>query len=173
MWIKLEEIFTHVADSAVRTDFVKRLWRMAQQPGVQIICTLRVDFIGECGDVVVDEKGLRLDRVAYDDRHRSFIAQLDGEQLHAIIEGPAQRVGLQLEAGLTNRMVEAIGAEPGALLEHTLDLLWLRRSGRTLSQAGYDALGQLSGALSQHAEALLQRLGRKSSGQLSVCWCDW
>lgn len=160
---QLEEIFTHVTDSAVRTDFVKRLWRLAQQSGVQIICTLRVDFIGECGDVVVDEKGLRLDRVAYDDRHRSFIAQLDGEQLRAIIEGPAQRVGLQLEAGLTSRMVEAIGAEPGALplLEHTLDLLWLRRSGRMLTQAGYDALGQLSGALSQHAEALLLRLSEE------------
>lgn len=157
---QLEEIFTHVSDRAQRTDFVQRLWRLAQRPDLQIIATVRVDFIGECGDLVLDPTGLRLDRVAYDPAHRVFVAQLAPEQLREIIEGPAQRVGLVLESGLTGRLLEAVGNEPGALplLQHTLDQLWLRREGRTLSQASYDALGQLTGALARHADALIVRL---------------
>lgn len=110
--------------------------------------------------MVLDESGLRLDRVAYDQAHRVFIAQPGAEQLRAAIEGPAQAVGIGLEPGLTNRMLEAVGAEPGALplLSYTLDLLWLRRTGRMLTQAGYDAIGQIAGALSQHADAILDRM---------------
>jgi hypothetical protein len=157
---QLEEIFTHVSDPALRTAFVQRLWQLAQRPHIQIIATLRVDFIGECGDLVLDPAGLRLDRVAYDPAHRVFVAQLEPAQLREIIEGPAQRVGMVLEPGLTGRLLEAVGNEPGALplLQHTLDQLWLRREGRTLSQAGYDALGQLTGALARHADALILRL---------------
>lgn len=89
-----------------------------------------------------------------------FIAQPGPEQLRAAIEGPAQAVGIRLEPGLTNRMLEAVSGEPGALplLSYTLDLLWLRREGRMLTQAGYDAIGQIAGALSQHADAILDRM---------------
>lgn len=158
---QLEELFTHGQDATVRTQFVRHLWQLAQHPNVQIIATLRVDFIGECGEVMVDRSGLRLDRIAYDDAHRVFVAQMGPDDLRATIEGPAQRVGIALEAGLTSRMLEAVLGEPGALplLQHTLDQLWLRREGRTLTQKGYDALGQLGGALSQHAEALFSKLG--------------
>ena len=98
---QLEEIFTHVSSPAVRTVFMQRLWTLAQQPTVQIIATLRVDFIGECGGIVLEDgaKGLRLDNVAYDEAHRVFIAQLGIEQIRATIEGPAHKVGLVLEAG--------------------------------------------------------------------------
>ncbi len=159
---QLEELFTHVHDTTVRTQFVQALWQLSQKPHIQIIATLRVDFIGECGEVVLDESGRRLDRVAYDDSHRVFVAQMGSEELRETIEGPAKRVGIKLEAGLTNRMLEAVTGEPGALplLQHTLDQLWLRREGRTLTQKGYDALGQLGGALSQHAESLFGKLGK-------------
>lgn len=157
---QLEEIFTHVSNPALRTQFVQRLWQLAQQPGVQVLTTLRVDFISECGELVVDAHGLRLDRVAYDEASRIFIAQLAPEQLRATIEGPALAVGLTLEPGLTSRMLEAIGTEAAALplLQHTLDQLWLKRSSRLLTQASYDAIGQVAGALSQHAETIIQKL---------------
>ncbi len=159
---QLEEIFTQVHDAAMRTQFVQKLWRLSQQPNVQIIATLRVDFIGECGEVVLDDSGRRLDRIAYDDAHRVFVAQMGNDELRETIEGPARRVGIKLEAGLTSRMLEAVAGEPGALplLQHTLDQLWLRREARTLTQKGYDSLGQLAGALSQHAESLFATLGK-------------
>lgn len=160
---QFEEIFTHIADPLERQKLVQRLWNLARDPEsrVTIIATLRVDFIGECGGVAVDSTGRRLDSVAYDQAHRVFVAQLGPEQLRAAIEGPAARVGVALESGLVSRMLEAVGTEPGALplLSHTLDLLWLRREGRTLTQAGYDAIGQITGALAQHADALLGRMG--------------
>lgn len=159
---QFEEIFTHVADAATREELVRRLWRLASDPeaGVFVLVTLRVDFLGECGAVVIDEAGRRLDVVAYDQEHRVFIPWLATDQLRAAIEGPAQRVGIKLEAGLTSRMLEAVGAEPGALplLSYTLDLLWLRREGRTLTQAGYEAVGQVVGALSQHADTLIGQM---------------
>lgn len=159
---QLEEIFTHLTDAAGRDALMRRLWRLASGPeaGVSIIATLRVDFLGECGAVAIDDAGRRLDEVAYDQGHRVFIPWLAAEGLAAAIEGPAQRVGLELEPGLTGRMLEAVGAEPGALplLSYTLDLLWLRREGRTLTQAGYEAVGQVAGALSRHADALLSQM---------------
>lgn len=159
---QLEEIFTHVSTPAARTEYLRRLWQLAQKSNIQIIATLRVDFIGDCGEILLEDgdKDLRLDNVAYDDAHRVFIAQLGIAQIRTTIEGPAQKVGLVLEAGLTNRMVEAVEAEPGALplLQHTLDLLWLRRDGRVLTQASYDEIGQLAGALSQHADALIVKM---------------
>jgi hypothetical protein len=127
---------------------------------VTVLVTLRVDFLGECGSVILDDAGLRLDVVAYDPGHRVFIPWLGREQLRAAIEGPAQRVGIKLEAGLVSRMLEAVGAEPGALplLSYTLDLLGLRREGRTLTQAGYEAVGQVAGALTQHADTLIGKM---------------
>ena len=62
---------------------------------------------------MIDESGLRLDRIAYDDAHRVFVAQLGPKELLATIEQPAARVGIALEAGLTSRMLEAVSGEPG------------------------------------------------------------
>ena len=159
---QLEEIFTHVSDLQVRTQFVQRLWKLAKTDNVSVIATLRVDFLGDCGDIVLEAQGpyQKLDQVVYSEAHRVFVAQLGSDQLHTIIDGPAARAGLTLEAGLTSRMVEALDSEPGALplLQHTLDLLWLHREGSVLTQKSYDALGQLAGALAQHADALMIKL---------------
>lgn len=159
---QLEEIFTHVRDLTLRTQFMQRLWKLSKQDSLSVIATLRVDFLGDCGNILLEaqEPHRKLDQVVYDDAHRVFIAQLRSDQLRTTIEGPAARVGLTLEAGLTSRMVDALGAELGALplLQHTLDLLWLHREGSVLTQQSYDALGQLAGALSQHADALMERL---------------
>lgn len=159
---QLEETFTHVQDLSVRTAFLQQLWKLSQTDHVTVIVTLRVDFLGDCGDIVLETEAphRKLDQVVYDEAHRVFIAQLRSDQLRTTIEGPAARVGLTLEAGLTSRMVEALGTETGALplLQHMLDLLWIHREGSVLTQRSYDALGQLAGALSQHADALIVKL---------------
>jgi tetratricopeptide (TPR) repeat protein len=159
---QLEEIFTHVHDLSVRSAFLQQLWKLSQTDQVAVIVTLRVDFLSDCGDILLETESphRKLDQIVYDEAHRVFIAQLRSDQIRATIEGPAARVGLTLEAGLTSRMIEAVGTETGALpiLQHTLDLLWLHREGNVLTQHSYDELGQLAGALSQHADALLEKL---------------
>lgn len=160
---QFEELFTQCADAAAREAFAQRLWSLARLPDAQthVIITIRVDYLGQCGDLVVDESGLRLDRVAYDEAHRVFVAQMTPAQMRAAIEEPANKVGLLLEAGLVDRMLADVEGEPGALpvLSYTLDLLWQNRDGRMLTQAAYDALGGVAGALHGRANALLDGLG--------------
>lgn len=156
---QFEELFTGAIAPPLRDAFVQRLWRLASdvRSGVIVIITLRVDFLGRCGEVKLDASGLRLDRVAYDEAHRVFVAQLNAEGLSQAIEGPARMVGLQFEEGLTQRILTDVGAEPGALplVEFALDQLWQRRHGRVLTQAAYDEIGGVAGALSQEGDRLL------------------
>ncbi|MBL9006853.1 MAG: CHAT domain-containing protein [Myxococcales bacterium] len=159
---QFEELFTQTSNIAEREALVRRLWSLSSrdEPDLRVIVTLRVDFIGRCGELVVNDDGLRLDRVAYDEQHRVFVAQLEPAQLRASIVEPARKVGLDLQDGLIDRMVHEVGGEPGALplLEDALDVLWQKRSGRLLTQAAYDSLGGVVGALQMRADAILDRL---------------
>gem|GEM_PF-679748 len=155
---QFEELFT-LAPEDQREDFTRRLWSLSRLPdsGVSVLTTIRVDFLGHCGDVVVDESGLRLDRVAYDENHRVFVAQMGVAEMRAAIVEPARRVGLTLEDGLAERMLAEVEGEPGALpvLSYTLDLLWQRRQNGRLTSAAYEELGGVVGALHRKADALL------------------
>jgi WD40 repeat protein len=159
---QLEEIFTQTQAAGVRSTFLQKLWVLASapEPGLRVLLTLRVDFIGRCGEIVLDASGLRLDRVAYDEAHRTFVAQMAPEQLRAAIVEPARKVGLELSAGLAERMLAEVDAEPGALplLQDALDMLWQRRQGNRLSQAVYDELGGVVGTLRGRADAALDQL---------------
>lgn len=156
---QFEEIFTQDVDPVERDAFVHRLWRLAQadRPRTDVVITIRVDFLGHCGQIAVDDSGLRLDKIAYDDQHQVFVAQLDPDQMRQVIEAPARKVGLQLEAGLAERMLADVSGEPGALpvLQYALDLLWQNRSGRTLTQAAYEEMGGVTGALHGKADGII------------------
>lgn len=158
---ELEEIFTQTESPDQRESFVARLWQLASEPGgLRILLTLRVDFIPRCGELFVDAQGLRLDRVAYDERHRIFVSLPEPAQLRAAIVEPARRVGLSLQAGLADRILAEVGREPGALplLQDALTALWQRRDGNLLTQDAYDALGGAVGALEHRADAVLASL---------------
>lgn len=158
---QLEELFTHGADPATRGAFGKRLWALSQGgSGVFCVATLRVDFLGRCGEIAIDEKGQWLDRVAYDDAHRVFVAQPGPERLVEAIREPAESVGLQIAPALVQRMVSEVAGEPGALplLSHLLDLLWQGRRGRELSEDAYAELGGVAGALEGSADRLYESL---------------
>ncbi|MCG8422838.1 MAG: CHAT domain-containing protein [Proteobacteria bacterium] len=165
---QFEELFTAVEDPAQRQALVRRLWSLCrEQTSIHCIITIRVDFLGACGDIVVDDSGIRLDQVAYDEAHRVFVAQMGPDQLRAAIEEPAQLVGLELEPGLANAMLDDIGAEPGALplLQYTLDLLWQRRTGRMLTADAYRELGGVTGALQKRADGLIESFDSEQKKQ--------
>lgn len=161
---QFEEVFTHVSNEETRQSFARKLWELAthrdSEPPTSLVMSLRVDFIGRCGELILTDSGLSLDRLAYDDAHRVFLSRLAVEQLRAVITEPAARVGLALEEGLASRILNELGTEPGALpiLEHTLDILWQRRQGRFLTQQAYDEMGGVTGALKGHADALIDSL---------------
>lgn len=159
----LDDLFVHGADHAVQTQYLRLLWKIARAPDMQVavVASLQLDFIGRCGEIVLDDTtDLRLDRFAYDPRHRVFVAQLGLPQLRAAIEGPARAIGAELEPGLVERLVADVAGQAGALplLQHALALLWQRRHGRTLTLAAHDAIGGVAGALERHAERVLEAM---------------
>lgn len=167
---QLEELFTLVADAGERAAFARLLWHLARAPAgpVSVIMTLRIDFLGRCGEVVLEPASdLRLDRIAYADDHRVTIPQMARAQLREAIEGPARAVGLALEGGLVERILGDVRGEPGALpaISYVLDLLWAARADGLLTQADYDALGGVAGALYGRAEALLEAMSAAELGQ--------
>ncbi|HRI55405.1 MAG TPA: hypothetical protein PLW65_34970, partial [Pseudomonadota bacterium] len=156
------ELFAQTAAPTERRALVQGLWRLFCQaaPLVRVIITLRVDFVGQCGELLVSPSGPRLDRVAFDEAHRVFIAQQEPAQLQQCIEQPADKVGLQLEAGLSAALLADVGNEPGALplLEDALDMLWLRRQGGRLTHQAFAEIGGVVGALEKRADALVDAL---------------
>ncbi len=161
---QFEELFTHTREPAQRQRFVRRLWALASAADGRhsVVVTLRVDFIGRCDELVLrgGPEALRLDQVAYDEPHRVFIARMGAAQLRAAIEEPARVLGLALEPGLVSRILEDVEGEPAALVlvQDTLDTLWRRRRGVTLTQASYDEVGGVTGALRKRADELLTSL---------------
>lgn len=161
---QLEELFTLLPPEQrdQRQRFARELWRLASDPGTgtSVIATLRIDFIGACGDLTLDGSGARLDQIACDKDFGTLVAQMNADELRAAIERPAAALGLVFDAGLVDQILAEIGDSPAnlPLLAYTLDKLWENRDGRTLTLAAYRKMGGVSGALQSHAEALVARL---------------
>ncbi|MEE9417773.1 MAG: WD40 repeat domain-containing serine/threonine-protein kinase [Acidimicrobiales bacterium] len=81
-----------------------------------------------------------------------------GELREAIV-GPARFVGLSLEDGLVDAMLDEAGAEPGSLplISHALVETWANRRGRLLTLDGLAAAGGVSGAVARSAESLFDK----------------
>ncbi|MEY3213625.1 MAG: hypothetical protein RIT28_4106, partial [Pseudomonadota bacterium] len=157
---QLEELFTNGAPRDELTAFAARLWAILAD-GVRCIAAIRGDYLDRLGEIAVPG-GRRLDSYAYDDAHRVFIGRLRPDELREAIVRPAAVVGLQFEPGLVERVLEDIGEEPGALplVQHCMDQLWERREGRIFTLRAYEVeIGGVDGALSRHADAVLNALG--------------
>ncbi len=165
---QLEELFTRLG-SEERQALMRGLWRLAREPelGCVVLATLRLDHLERCSEVMLEE-GMRLDAAVSSEEHRVFVARMEPEELAEIIQRPAQRVGLELEPGLVDRLRKDVGLEPGglALLEHALDLLWQKRQGRWLTHQAYEELGGVAGALTQTADRLYEALSESERRQV-------
>jgi formylglycine-generating enzyme required for sulfatase activity len=116
---------------------------------VLIIATLRSDFFGQFQLHPSGLHGWAGDPIA--------LGPMDPSGFRQVIEGPAVRVGLRLEPGLSDALVadtETGDALP--LLAFTLEELWKQRvagAGLTLEQ--YETFGRLKGAVQRKADAVL------------------
>ncbi len=153
-----QELF-RLEDPRERDHCFRLLQAATGERDVVVLAAIRLDYLGRCEEIRLADGG-RLDALIYDDAHRVFLGALSPERLAEAITGPAARVGLQLEPGLVEVLLDETGAEPGALplLQHLLDRLWLRREGRLLTHRALRALGGLSGALAGTAQSLLAGL---------------
>lgn len=147
---QFEEVFTHCADPVERQAFCAEL--AARATWCRVVIALRADHLGELAahpDLArTVERGLYL------------LGPMGADALRTAITGPADRSGLLLEPGLVDLLVREVEGEPGALplLSHALRQTWERRSGRTLTVAGYRATGGIRESVAHSAEGLYESL---------------
>ncbi|WP_433717257.1 trypsin-like peptidase domain-containing protein [Actinoplanes sp. CA-051413] len=111
--------------------------------------------------IVVTLRGGQLDTVATGETAVAMqaglvlVAPMTAGQLRAAVTAP----GAEFEPGLVERIVADAGTEPGTLplLEFTLDRLWQRREHGLLTNAGYDELGGVEGAVARYADRTYER----------------
>jgi WD40 repeat protein/class 3 adenylate cyclase len=141
---QLEELFSATRDKDERDAFVELL--TAERTGLKVIVALRADHYVQAATFPSLARLLSTSQV--------LVAPLSRAELAAIIERPAQRVGLRVEDDLVEALVTDCGDEPGALplLSTALLELWQTRSEGRLTLAAYRATGGLHGAVGRLAE---------------------
>ncbi|MFI0721708.1 hypothetical protein [Streptomyces sp. NPDC021224] len=181
---QFEEIFTQCEDEAERRAFVEELaWladpRDGQEPLGLVVLGLRADFYAQCAAYPWLRGAVQGNQV--------FLGPMSRAELRDAVVLPAQRAGLQVEAGLPEvllRDLGASGAGPGGtggrggsaespgdyeagrlpLLAHALRTTWTRRDGGVLTVRGYQETGGIEHAVADTAERVFARLGRETEG---------
>ncbi len=143
---QFEELLTQTAPTD-RARFTELL-RPALTGPVRVVATLRPEFLDQ---LLVDPELATLPT------RTSTLRPLRREALRAVIEKPARLAGINLDEGLSDRLVDDTDTgEALPLLAFTLAQLaeGVGRGGR-LSRARYDQLGGVQGALTHQADAAL------------------
>jgi DNA-binding winged helix-turn-helix (wHTH) protein/WD40 repeat protein len=151
---QFEELFT-LNPPQTQARFTRLVGRLVAESGLRIVLGLRDDFFMRCGEHP------DLAPVFHD---VTPLLPPSAEGLKRALREPAARQGVSFEdEALVAEMTEAVSAERGALplLAFAASRLWEERDrerGR-LTREAYERIGGMGGALAQHAEATLQRLG--------------
>ena len=156
VWVvdQAEELFTLCPDEAARRAAIANLVRAAVVPGGRtvVVMAMRADFYHRCAHYP------ELAALVADSQY--LASPLDAVALRRVIEEPAAAVGLELEPGLVDTILDDVADRPGALplLEHALFELWDRRRGATLTLEGYRDSGGIDGAIAVRAESTYNEL---------------
>src|SRR5215213_2572258 len=151
---QFEEVFTSCHDQRERAAFLAALTAAAQAADgyASVVLVVRADYYGDCAADRTLAELLAADHV--------LVGPMTAEELRRAIQGPAERAGLRLEAGLVEQLLDDVGGEPGGLPLLSCALLecWQHRQGRTLTLAGYHASGGVKGAVARLADRAFGRL---------------
>ncbi|ODV36849.1 High-affnity carbon uptake protein Hat/HatR [Microcystis aeruginosa NIES-98] len=150
---QFEELYTLCPDETIRRNFLDKLTTFPfERVGMVLVLTMRADFLGNALSYrpfadVLQNTDLKL-------------GPMNREELTEVIEKPAQKLGVTLEAGLVKRILDDVESEPGnlPLLEFALTELWQRRQGKELTHLAYTEIGEVQGALARHANEEYDKL---------------
>ncbi|MEV0614031.1 caspase family protein [Nonomuraea sp. NPDC050404] len=153
---QFEELFTLCPDEKARRRFVEALTELSRAAAVVI--AVRGDFFGRCAAY----PGL-LETM----RRPEVMPPMSPADLRQVIEEPAVRSGLSLEAGLADLILDDLQHLEGTddllvLLSHALLATWQRRTGGMLTMSGYRSAGGVARAVAMSGEETLRRLGKES-----------
>jgi formylglycine-generating enzyme required for sulfatase activity/energy-coupling factor transporter ATP-binding protein EcfA2 len=161
-----EELYTQTIDDeqaeAERkrdvTRFIDELLAATAAAPVTVVLTLRADFYGDA----------LLHRRLADALPKAQVnlGPMTREELGRAVTGPAEKLDLRFDPGLTGRLLDDVGEEPGnlPLLEFALKELWSARRGDRLLHDVYQSMGGVKGAIAKRAETLYARLDPAQQG---------
>ncbi|NEO61215.1 MAG: trypsin-like serine protease [Moorea sp. SIO4G2] len=153
---QFEELYTLCKDKSELQIFLDLfLEAVNQTENFTLVLTLRADF---CGYAL----SYRPFADALQDADRK-LGPMNQEELQKVIEQPAQLLGVRIESGLTERILEAVEDEPGylPLLEFALTLLWAKQQNGQLTHQAYEDIGGVEKALAEYAEEEYQNLSEE------------
>ena len=160
---QFEELYTQVSDPEERAAFTACLSAVADDATspLRVVLSVRADF---------------LDRVAEDPQFLGelmqglfFLGPPSRDGLRDAITQPAEMAGFRFELEATiEDMLDHLETTPGALplLQFAASKLWETRdrARRMLTHASYSSMGGVAGALSSHAERVVESLGPAKLG---------
>lgn len=154
---QFEELYTLCTDVNIRRNFLDQL--ISDFPGV-FVMTMRTDFLGNA-----------LSYPAFGEKLRSRdikIRSMNHDELTEVIVKPAGKLDVKFEAGLVERILEDVEAQPGnlPLLEFALTELWHQRTGKELTHTVYEKIGEVEGALARHADEKYGNLSEAEKDQV-------
>ncbi|MGK7925958.1 MAG: CHAT domain-containing protein [Spirulina sp.] len=169
---QFEEIYTLCSDRETRQNFLQLLFEplifqtnsnfqsIGRQSRLTPILTLRADFL---------ERALSYRPFAdlLCKYPPELLQPMNREELRAAIEKPVQTLNVKIAEGLSDRILDAVGEEPGnlPLLEFALTLLWEKQEGGILTHQAYESIGGVERALASHAERVYQGLTPEEQGR--------
>jgi len=146
-----EELFT-LAPAAQRSKFVAALSAMTDPADstVRVVIAIRADFYAACAQIQWLAERITSNQV--------LVGPMTVPELRRAISEPARPMGLHLERGLVDAIIDEAGNETGSLplVAHALVETWLRRKSNTLTLEGFHSAGGVAGAISQTADAIFE-----------------
>ena len=151
---QFEELFTQ-NPASVETAFAALLGRLVLDADTHVIVALRDDFLIRCH---------RHEALAPMLTDLTLLGSLGASALRRALVQPALACGYRFEdEALVQEMVDGVVTERGALplLAFAASKVWDARDREhgVLTRAAYHEVGGVAGALAQHAEATLERIG--------------
>jgi serine/threonine protein kinase/WD40 repeat protein len=151
---QFEELFT-LNPPETHERFAELLGRFAGDGDVHVLLSMRDDFLIRCHEQQPLESVFQ---------NLTPILSLGGEGLRRALTEPAKREGFAFEdEALVLEMLESVQEARGALplLAFAVARLWEKRDRerKLLTRKAYEEIGGVAGALAQHAEQTLERIG--------------
>lgn len=106
-----------------------------------------------------------------------WVTPMDQDSLQEAIEQPAAQVGVQLEKGLSEKLIQDLG-DPGrlAVLQLLLSQLWTKQHQGWLTHQAYEEMGGMEKILTCHAETVYAQLSegdRRCAQRLLTQLVQW
>jgi WD40 repeat protein len=158
---QFEELYTLCPVEEEQERFNNELLTAITQENVTLVFTLRADFYG----YVLSHRPFR---DALEQYTPQLLSSMKREELQQAIELPAQKLEVQLEENLTQRILDDVGQEPGnlPLLEFALTQLWEKQKHRRLTHQAYEEIGGIKRAIIKTAEQIYNQLSPQEQEQV-------